>query len=146
MVNIMSIPSTLTALCDMLRTHTGFNVVLGRPEDSTSTIYVWPWFLEEAPESHNLPPAVVPNEIRVPQSSSQNIHFLVIATPALTIEGMSRLAQARQAILENPVLNIGGVSVQVMTSNLEAETLASVFQAAGIPLTICVSAMVRGAR
>jgi hypothetical protein len=146
MVNIMSIPSTLTALCDMLRAHTGVNVVLGRPEDSTSTIYVWPWLLEEAPESHNLPPAVVPNEIRVPQSSRQNIHFLVIATPALTIEGLSRLAQARQAILENPVLNIGEVSVQVMTSNLEAETLASVFQAAGIPLTICVSAMVRGAR
>jgi hypothetical protein len=130
----------------MLHAHTGVNVVLGRPEDSASTIYVWPWLLEEAAEIRKRPPSVAPNESSSPHTSSPNIYFLVIATPVLTIEGLSRLAQARQAILENPVLNIGEFNVQVNTCSLEAETIAAVFQAAGIPLTICVSAMVRGSR
>lgn len=140
----MSIASALTALCEMLRAQTGVDVILGRPEGSTSTIYIWPWGLDEVVAIRNRPSPVNPGESRVPQTSAQNIHFLVMATPALTTEGLSLLAQARQTIGANPVLRIGGVDVQVLREELDVELLTSLFQSSGIPLTLCLSAVMRG--
>jgi hypothetical protein len=140
----MSIPATLSALCEMLHARTGVNVILGRPDEATSGLYVWPWLLEEDSHARNLSPAIGGGANSARQPPSQNIHFLVIAAPALTAEGLSRLDQARQALWDNPVLTVEGVTVRVTISTLETEQLAAVFQAAGIPLTLCLSATVRG--
>jgi hypothetical protein len=140
----MSIPETLTALCDMLHATTGVNVVLGRPDEARSAIFVWPWLLEEDPRARNLSPVGGAGTNLARQPPSQNIHVLVIAAPASTADGLSRLDQARRALWENPVLTVDGVTVRVVISSLAPEQLAAVFSAAGIPLTICLSATLRG--
>lgn len=121
--------------------------MLGRPQDSTSAIYIWPWRLDEVREPASRPSPANPSESGAHQAPAQNLHFLVLATPALTIEGLSRLDQARQVILGNPVLTSDGVNVQVVLANeLDVEQLTSVFQASGIPLTLCLSGVIRGVR
>ena len=146
-LNVMSIASALTDLCDILRTNTNADVILGRPEDSTSAIYIWPWRLDVVREPASRPSPASPGESGAHQTPAQNLHFLVLATPALNIEGLSRLDQARQVILGNPVLTSGGVNVQLVLENaLDVEQLTSVFLASEISLTLCLSGVMRGVR
>lgn len=139
----MPIASTLNAICDLLRDGTGADVVLGRPQDSPSAIYVWPWRLEDNPYRRN-EPAPGASRGNLPQAPlDANVHFLVVVSPALTNEGLSRLEKARQALHDNPVLNVDGVPAGVVPGELDTGQLVSIFRAAGIPLTICVGAVAR---
>lgn len=138
----MSIASTLTALCEMLRDSTGAEVVLGRPQDSPAAIYVWPWRLENNPYRRNEPVSGRSPGNPPPVAPAANVQFLVVAAPALTTESLSRLDKVRQALLDNAVLNVDGAQARVVPDDLDAEELKSLFRAAGIPLTLCVGAKV----
>lgn len=139
----MSLSTTLTSLCDLLRAHTGAPVALGRPDDKTSGIHVWPWCLEEDASFRNVRPASRAGGIPAPSPPAQSVHMLIFATPPLTPAALARLEQAGKVIRDHPVLDVEGVDARMALSNPGAEVLAEVFQAAGIPLTLCVSIQVR---
>lgn len=136
----MTLASALTALCDMLRAQTGAEVVLGLPDDEVPGIYVWPWRLEEDSRSRNAPPRINPAGARGPAPSATKVHFLVLVRPALTVDGLSQLDKARQAILDQPILALAGENVHIALSPLAVDQLTALFTAASLPLTICVSA------
>jgi hypothetical protein len=141
----MSLSILLPALCEMLHAETGVNVVLGRPQESASTLFVWPWRLENTPCLRN-PPATETRHARTTAPEyGASIHFLVLASSTLSADGLAHLEQARQALFEQPIINAGGRQARVVTSELSAEQLTTVFIAADIPLTLCLSAAIQDA-
>ncbi|MEW5966588.1 MAG: hypothetical protein AB1720_06255 [Pseudomonadota bacterium] len=140
----MSLPRTLNAFCEMLRNQTGARVVLGRPDTcptpgDDASLCVWPWKLEADPAIRNAPPAR-PGR---PEAAAHEIHFLVLATPALTTDGLAKLDAARKAMRDYAMLAVDGQTVQVVASPLPNEMLAAVFTAAAMPLTLCLSGILR---
>jgi hypothetical protein len=129
----------------MLREQTGADVILGRPEDMKSAIYVWPWRLYEdwvhRPRPVRTDPATATLEPRAPAPS---VDFLVLDWPALTFDGLSRLDEARRAIYDHPILKVGDDALHVSITTLSLDQLSSLFSAARIPLTVCVSATLTG--
>jgi hypothetical protein len=142
-VQTMKLTSGLTSLCDMLRTQTGAQVILGCPVDGAAGIYVWPWKLEEDVQLRNAAVGTNPVGMRAPAASARNVNFLVLVRPALTPDGLSKLDEARQAILDHPILQVGGQNIRIILSPLAVDELAALFSAASIPLTICLSATLR---
>jgi hypothetical protein len=116
-------------------------VILGFPDDAEPGIYVWPWRLEEDVHFRNVPPRINPGGTRPRQALAKDVHVLIMVRPALTLDGLSKLEAARQAILDQPILDIAGKEVRITIEVLDATTLAALFMAASIPLTICLSAV-----
>jgi hypothetical protein len=141
---MMTIASALAALCNMLRAKTGVEVILGRPDDAVAGIYVWPWRLWESPDLRNLPEPIGPATDSSHQAAAPNVDFLVLVRPALTVDGLTRLSEARQAMLDNPILNVDGTAAHLALSPIPADLLSSIFSAGSIPLTVCLSATLRG--
>jgi len=141
---MMNIASALTALCDMLHARTGVDVVLGRPDDTASGIYVWPWRLSEDALPRNLPKSRGEAASSTHPVADLMVDFLVVVRPALTVDGLSRLVEAREAMIDNPILSVDGTRVRIILHPLTADQLAAVFSAAAIPLTVCVSATLKG--
>jgi hypothetical protein len=136
----MTLASALTALCDLVRTRTGAEVILGFPDDGVPGVYVWPWRLEEDVRDRNAPPRVNPDGTRAQAASTRSVHFLVLVRPALTADGLAKLDEARQAIIDHPILDLAGEKVHIALSPLAVDRLTALFTAASLPLTICVSA------
>ena len=139
----MMLASALTAFCDTLRTQTGAQVILGRPNDRARGIYVWPWRLEENVSPRVAPPRTNPDGSGTLEASAMNIHFLVLVRPPLTSDGLSKLDAVRQAILDHPILDVAEKRAQIIFSPLAHHDLAALFTAASLPLTICLSATLR---
>lgn len=138
----MTLVPALTALCESLGTQTGATVSLGRPDDSATGIYVWPWKLEENSASRSLPPRRSPGVV-MPAQDAMGVHVLVLVRPALTPGGLALLETARRAIHDQPVLNVSGKRVHILFEPLSHAELAALFGAAGLPLTICLSVLLR---
>lgn len=136
----MTLAPALTAVCDMLSTRTGEQVILGCPDDGVPGIYVWPWRLEENAPSRKVSPRTHPDGIRTLQAATMSVSFLMLVRPALTPDGLSKLDAARQAILDNPILDVAGNNAKIVFSPLTHRDLAALFTAASLPLTICLSA------
>lgn len=141
----MTLVPALTALCESLGTQTGAAVSLGRPDDSATGIYVWPWKLEEITVSRALSPRRAPGGATAAPQDAMGVHVLVLVRPALTPGGLTLLETARRAIYDQPVLNVAGKRVQILFEPLSHADLAAVFGAAGLPLTICLSVLLRDA-
>jgi hypothetical protein len=138
---MITIVSALEALCDMLRAKIGGEVIIGRPDDAVAGIYVWPWKLDENRSFRNLRPDIIdPATKSSHQTFSLNIYFLMLVRPALTSDGLSRLGDIHQAMFNNPILSVDGTSVALIHYELSTDQLASIFSAASIPLTVCLSA------
>jgi len=136
-----TITSVLVALCEALREKTKVEVFLGSPDDGVPGVYLWPWGLDESRSLRNLqgPPetgadrsrhAVVPPVVNV----------LVFVRPALTLDGLARLCEAREVILEKPILEVDGSTVRVMIKPMDVDQLSRLFSAASLSLSICLSA------
>ncbi len=140
----MNIESVLAALSKMLRAETGVEVFLNRPDDAVAGIYVWPWMLREDPGRRPPPESIGPGTDLAQGVSAPILDFLVLVRPAHTLDGISTLSKARLAILENPILNVDGTAVQLTLDHMPADSLLNIFSAASIPLTLCLSATLRG--
>ena len=138
----MKMVDSITALCDMLRSETDLPVTLGCPDKAAHGIFVWPWQLSEDPSMRNVEVRYETEGAAHHPPSNCVVHFLVLARPALTIDGLSMLETAREAILKNPILDVEGQRIRVILSPLNSDTLAALFSAASIPLTICLSARI----
>jgi hypothetical protein len=143
-LDIMTIESGLAVLCEMLRAQTGVEVFLSRPDDAVAGIYVWPWRLWEEPIHRNLPEPVSPAIEVAHRASAPNVDFLVLVRPALTLDGLSSLSEARQAMLDNPILTVDGTAANLTLDPMPPGVLLNIFSAAAIPLTVCLSATLRG--
>jgi len=140
----VTVATALAAVRDMLAAQTGDQVILARPDDTLAAIYVWPWFVQEDPRlRQSSAPANSPGGIALTPASA-SVQLLVLVWPALTSDGLTRLDAARQAILDHPILHVAGRNVQPVMNSLSAADLAAIFVAASLPLTICLSATVRG--
>ncbi|MBV5341434.1 MAG: hypothetical protein J0665_18080 [Deltaproteobacteria bacterium] len=139
----MSIEIAFKAVCDILRAKIKDEVILGRPDDKFPGVYVWPWRLWEDPQVKNiLPPKV--GTISSPKFTSFfNVKFIIFISPALTNGGLSKLIEARQALEDNPVIKVAEFTARIDIDNLSDESLSEIFSAAGIPLTICLNAVLR---
>lgn len=142
----MTTAAALNALCEMLRIQTGTTVILGAPDDAVPAIYVWPWKLEEVMTLRNRPPPANPSPGAPFATPAQNIQFLILVRPALTIKGLATLDGVHEAINGHPLLNVDGTNVQILLSPLSTAELTSVFSAASIPLTVCLSAVLKQVR
>jgi hypothetical protein len=136
----MQVVAPLKALCKMLQSQIDSRVILGVPDSTTQGIFVWPWQLYEDPKLRNIPPRKESDTSPLQKSSGCAINFLVLVRPDLTAESLSKLEAAHQAIIDNPVLEVEGHRVAISLLNLDSETLTSLFIAASIPLSICLSA------
>jgi hypothetical protein len=139
----MPIAAALSAFCDMLRTATGRPVALGRPEDATASLFVWPWRVAQRLESRPSPPSHGSGPDGARHPPGLQIHLLVFARPALAFDGLAMLSQAHRAIAETPVIALAPGRIQCVSETIPVEQLAAVLQAAGIELTLCLGVVLR---
>lgn len=140
----MILVPALTALCDSLSTQTGAQVALGRPEQASGgIIYVWPWRLVEDAVARHAVPRSTGRDTAVPHGSAMVVHVLILVRPATTPEGLALLEMARQALLDQPILDVADRRVQIQFESLPHAELAALFSAAELPLSICLGARLR---
>lgn len=139
----MPIATALSSLCELLQTASGAEVRLGRPDQSDAPLLVWPWRIQELPVLRNQPLRGAAEGRRAPPAAQQEIHALVFAGDALTIEGLQRLSRARQAVREQPVRQAGSYRVLLGIEDLPVESLTAVFGAAQLPLVPCLGLLLR---
>ena len=130
----MALASDLNALCDWLHTRIGVHVAIGRPDKALPGVYIWPWRVVASPA---FPTAGSKGQL-IPHIAPLNVYFLLLATPAVTPEGLSNLESAQQELFDHPVFNTDGAQFQVITdTSITVSDLAAVFTAAKLELTIC---------
>ncbi len=130
----MNIASDLNSFCDWLHTQVNAPVMMGRPDEGVRGLFVWPWRI--VPQSHapNFPPGEQSARPEVFE-----IHFLVLAQPALSTEGLGKLEAAQRAIAEYPVIEAGERQLRILAdTSLATSDLAQLFLAAQLPLTLCL--------
>ena len=139
----MSLAPPLATLVALLHGHCRIPVALGRPDGATPGLHVWPWRLSENLAARNVPRPRRPNGEREATPPATQIHFLVLASPILAPAGLDALAAARTALLETPLLEIPGDRYSIDLEPLATADLAAVFSAAGLPLQLCLSGLLR---
>ncbi len=79
------------------------------------------------------------------EAQTFDIHFLLLATPADTVEALASLEAAQQAIHDNPILilNAAGAQLKVIPEQVPKGDLAAIFTAARLELTICLAYVLR---
>jgi hypothetical protein len=130
----MSLQSDLNTVCDLLRSRLKMDVAVGKPDEPGPGVHVWPWRIVPKPENRNLPPPQKP----AAAVTGFRLQCLLLITPADTLETVSKLELAGQAIQESPVLEGSAGPVRVMLDPMEAEDLAALFLAAQQPFTLCL--------
>lgn len=140
----MIVVPALTALCDRLATRTGAQVSLGRPErDAGGSLYVWPWKLEEQTVARNAVPRAGQSDRTASGADAMIVHVLVLMRPAATPEGLALLEMARQAVLDQPIVDVAGRRAQIVLEPLSHIELTGLFNAARLPLSVCLAATVQ---
>ena len=133
----MALLSHLDAFCNWLRTRVRAHVSIGRPDKALTGIYVLPWYAVPNLQKRNMP--------RMPgleetvgdfEAQTFDIHFLLLATPADTVEAFASLEAAQQAIHDNPILilNAAGAQLKVIAEQVPNGDLAAIFTAARLEL------------
>jgi hypothetical protein len=136
----MTLTSSLSALCDLLGSQTGTQVIIGFPDDSKPGIYVWPWRLLEQDPARNVASRPHPRPDVVPGTS---IDLLILAMPGFAPDGLSKLEAAHQAIHAHPLLDFAGGRAEIIWKALSVEELAAIFTSSSLPVTICLSFTLR---
>lgn len=135
----MPLDSDLNTLCDYLKGRLEMNVIAGRPDENVPGLYVWPWRIVPKPEIRNALP-------RNPGRGGSNfrMHCLLFVTAADTRETIAKLELAGQAIEADPILEGSAGPLRVMLETITTEELASLFMAARLQLTLCLSLVLEG--
>ena len=137
----MSIATLLKALADILEESTGTVVSIGPPSEASSGMFIWPWKITESAVHRNVQPRAVSPEMELGQESvPSDLHFLIVAHPAFTEEGLSLLEAVIRHISSAPLVATEAGDSRLVIETLPDQTLASLFQSAGLPVTACVSA------
>ena len=137
----MSIATLLKALADILEESTGTVVSIGPPSEASSGMFIWPWKITESAIHRNVQPRALSPEMELGQESvPSDLHFLIVAHPAFTEEGLSLLEAVNRHISSAPLVATEVGDARLVIETLPDQTLASLFQSAGLPVTACVSA------
>ena len=137
----MSIATLLKALADILEESTGAVVSIGPPSEASSGMFIWPWKITESAIHRNVQPRAVSPEMELGQESvPSDLHFLIVAHPAFTEEGLSLLEAVIRHISSAPLVATEAGDSRLVIETLPDQTLASLFQSAGLPVTACVCA------
>ena len=139
----MSIATLLKALADILEESTGTVVSIGPPSEASSGMFIWPWKVTESAIHRNVQPGAVSPEMEMglgQESVPSDLHFLIVAHPAFTEEGLSLLEAVNRHISSAPLVATEVGDARLVIETLPDQTLASLFQSAGLPVTACVSA------
>ena len=137
----MSIATLLKALADILEESTGTVVSIGPPSEASSGMFIWPWKITESAIHRNVQPRALSPEMELGQESvPSDLHFLIVAHPAFTEEGLSLLEAVIRHISSAPLVATEAGDARLVIETLPDQTLASLFQSAGLPVTACVSA------
>ena len=142
----MALLSHLDAFCNWLRTRVRAHVSIGRPDKALTGIYVLPWYAVPNLQKRNMPRMPDLEEtVGGLEAQTFDIHFLLLATPADTVEGLASLEAAQQAIHDNPILilNAAGAQLKVIAEQVPNGDLAAIFTAARLELTICLAYVLR---
>ncbi len=137
--------SHLNDFADSLRVRLGSPVFIGRP-DKTVGIYIWPWRAVANPSRRRIPPPKPGSGVAAGRGAPDlHVHFLLLAAPANSHDGLVNLEAAQKAIHDNPILNLDatGVRLEVVEESIPPGDLASVFMAARLELTICLAYVLR---
>jgi hypothetical protein len=137
----MGLASDLNAFCDWLRAEVDKPVILGRPDDAISGLYVWPWRIMPRSGVSNAPPR--PPD-RPPVPSATDVYFLLVPSPALAGEGLASLEAARRAIDAHPVSGSASGFRVLAHTDLTVADLTKVFIAGRMELTICLAFILQG--
>jgi hypothetical protein len=135
----MALLSDLNGFCDWLRAQVSGQVAVGKPDNTVSGVYIWPWRIAVDSPTKNLPPPRKPREASVTAPSIYHVHFLLLATPTDSPAGLASLEIAQQAIHGNPILDAAGHRVQVIEETISVRDLAAIFMAAKLELTVCIA-------
>ena len=137
----MSIATLLKALADILEESTGAVVSIGPPSEASSGMFIWPWKITESAIHRNVQPRALSPEMELGQESvPSDLHFLIVAHPAFTEEGLSLLEAVNRHISSAPLVATEVGDARLVIETLPDQTLASLFQSAGLPVTACVCA------
>ena len=137
----MSIATLLKALADILEESTGTVVSIGPPSEASSGMFIWPWKITESAIHRNVQPRALSPEMELGQESvPSDLHFLIVAHPAFTEEGLSLLEAVNRHISSAPLVATEVGDARLVIETLPDQTLASLFQSAGLPVTACVCA------
>ena len=137
----MSIATLLKALADILEESTGTVVSIGPPSEASSGMFIWPWKITESAIHRNVQPRALSPEMELGQESvPSDLHFLIVAHPAFTEEGLSLLEAVIRHISSAPLVATEAGDSRLVIETLPDQTLASLFQSAGLPVTACVCA------
>lgn len=139
----MSLAPPLAALVALLHGRCQVPATLGRPDGVTPGLHVWPWRLSENLAARNVPRPRRPGGEREAPLPATQIHFLILASPILAPAGLDALAAARTALLEMPLLSTPGGRYDIYLEPLATTELTAVFNAAGLPLQLCLSGLLR---
>jgi len=142
----MALLSHLDAFCNWLCTRARAHVSVGRPDKGTYR-YIRLAMVRGAESTKANMPRMPDLEETVGGLEAQtfDIHFLLLATPADTVEALASLEAAQQAIHDNPILilNAAGAQLKVIPEQVPKGDLAAIFTAARLELTICLAYVLR---
>jgi hypothetical protein len=79
------------------------------------------------------------------EAQTFDIHFLLRATPADTVQAPASLEAMRRTIHDNPILilNAAGAQLEAISKQVPYSDLAAIFTAARLELTICLAYVLR---
>jgi hypothetical protein len=129
----------LQSVCTMLQRRTNTTVTLGEQANDSKGLVVWPWRIADNVDSRNVPQGGWNDKQRYSMVlPGLDVYFLVHAKSGITIEGLSLLEMARQAIYEEPLIIVNGLEARLLSVSLNTEELTSIFTAAGLELSPCL--------
>ena len=135
----MTIAALLSKLSEVLEQSTGEVVSIGPPSEATSGIFIWPWKVTvSAVHRASQPRPASPDIEQRPETTPVDLHFLIVAHPAFTEAGLSLLDAVYQHVSRSPLVTTGTENFPLVTETLPDQTLSSLFQSAGLPVTACV--------
>jgi hypothetical protein len=140
----MTIQSSLAALGDLLRERTGRSVSVGFPDQDAGGVHLWPWMVQERQTVGRSATPSRPGDDgrRAARPYAPHLHVIVLVRPELSPTALATLDQVAQAIHDSPIIQSDDKTFGLSWENLDAATLAAVFAAASLRLSLCLSVMI----
>lgn len=140
----MTIQSSLAALGDLLRDRTGRSVSVGFPDQDAAGIHLWPWMVQERQTVGRSAAPSRPGDDgrRAARPYAPHLHVIVLVRPELSPASLATLDQVAQAIHDAPIIQSEDKTFGLSWENLDAATLAAVFAAASLRLSLCLGVMI----
>jgi hypothetical protein len=106
-------------------------------------LVVWPWrVFDNTNALTNKPIRNSDGPVPQPQISVE-VSFLVLASPAGSVDNINEVLKAHQVLLQNPVISVRSSDFQIIAQPLSTVDLTAVFSAAQLKLSLCMNYVVR---